>query len=823
MRYFPARLSQLPHLSCLLILATSLRAEDPAIPVPDFRQSVVTPETNRKASVDAAKFIDAAKPDCGIQDAIDALPPQGGEVVLPAGKFLVRKGLVLRSGVCLRGQGEKTQLAQAEPLVQTKLTEPIREGDTTLTVEDASRFAPGMEICVSPYRGQMITFFNPVNGDSRELCKPYLRIFVEAVKDNQITISSPLPAHMKTIEAGNIVANFFPIFYAMKATDMEIRDLEIAGGMVDPDAPKEDFPLNGDYAASAITFYYVDRTKICRVTIRGWMGDGFSLQGGNNNMLTECQARNMIGHETKGFHPGSVQNECIISRCLADHCQGPGIFFCREVKFSVIGNSILTNNGEMIGGFSDFYDVNNVCNRNYGENNKRGVWFGEGSDHVFVGNTLVDTAASPIGFIGDTGGKKEWSPNWWPRRHVVVGNTIVNRGETANLAPLILIRPKTSASVIADNVYQSADEAKAIQDESPDFNVVTDNHPLKGDYAKPVVPLASPALSEIAVDAAPFYDPEKPDCGFQAAIDKAQNGGGRVQLPAGIYAMTQGLTLPSGVTLCGAGAATVLLWQGTGPVITSNEQSQIAVRRLSIRQPSENSQPAQGIAITNGSDVLIDSVMIDDLKGPGLLLAGIKTTLVSQTMISGCETGFVCDGPETLTIAESWSLRNQGDGIQIAKGKGEIVIDSSIISGNRGYGIAVQKSAGGQFSLISSVVTESLKSGVFLNDCPAGIVRGNIVHRGRISELEKYPPAAAIVLAGTTQNIQITANLVGESKRKGTEVAVEEQGGADHNTIQFNVLCLGDDTKGDVLSLSGKNTAVKDNVLKPSPFRYVPE
>src|ERR1051325_3472636 len=61
-------------------------------------------------TIHAAEF-DRSSPDCGIQKAIDALGPPGGEVVLPAGRFELLRALMLPSNVSLRGQGpDKTVL-----------------------------------------------------------------------------------------------------------------------------------------------------------------------------------------------------------------------------------------------------------------------------------------------------------------------------------------------------------------------------------------------------------------------------------------------------------------------------------------------------------------------------------------------------------------------------------------------------------------------------------------------------------------------------------------------------------------------------------------
>ena len=53
----------------------------------------------------------------GIQEAIDALGERGGSVRIPAGKWLLRQSIVLRSGVSLIGDGSATELTIAAPRV----------------------------------------------------------------------------------------------------------------------------------------------------------------------------------------------------------------------------------------------------------------------------------------------------------------------------------------------------------------------------------------------------------------------------------------------------------------------------------------------------------------------------------------------------------------------------------------------------------------------------------------------------------------------------------------------------------------------------------
>jgi len=776
----------------------------------DFKKAASTPETNRLATVDAVKFLDPSKPDYGFQAAIDAVPASGGEVVLPEGEFVMRKGLVLRSGVRLRGQGAKTKLALPSPLISTKLVQPAKEGDRTLIVEDASGFQPGMAVGVGMH-GEMLHFFLTMRESDNQKS-------VVSVKGNEIELSGPISARA-ACEAGGIAANFFPMIFAIHASEIEVRDLEIIGRFDDK------LNVHGDYSASAIVFNDVTRTRITGVTVRGWKGDAFSLQCGENNLITECQVFDAVGRGAKGYHPGSVQNETIISRSSAERCEGPGLFFCREVKFSVIGNGVFNNNGEMIGGFSAVYDHQNVSNRSYGENNRKGIYFGEGSDHVLVGNTLVNTGGVPIELVGDkVMNVKAESPNWWPRNHVISGNTIVNPPESA--MPLILIRRNTSACVIANNRYQPA--GAAVQDDAPGLNVLGNNELLKGTPPKPVVPPAPPAMPQPVVEAKNSYDPAQPDGGFQAVIDKAAAKGGTVMLPAGVYLLKKGLVLPSNVTLSGAGMSTVLLWEGSGPVISSQNSAGIGIRQISIRQSPENTAVSQGIAISKASGVVIESVIVDDVKGTGMELSQTKDVLISQSLISQCETGYAISEADGFTLAESWSRGNKQDGLRIVKALREVVIDSSIFSANTGCGIAVASAKGGQLSILSSVVTESGTAGISLRDCVGSTVKGSIIYRN-LSDQEKNPtPPSGIRLEGNSTGVNLTENLVTMrfQAAEGTHYfAVEESDEAKGNTLQWNILLSIRGklkSEGDSVRLNGKNSILKDNILEPSPLKYIP-
>src|SRR5262245_27929900 len=84
-----------------------------------------------------------ASPTAGIQEAIDALGPAGGVVMVPAGEYLLRQSIRVRNNVTLQGAGETTILRKNKQL-GSKLT-AVTMG-TKAQVEDATRFQAGDEI-----------------------------------------------------------------------------------------------------------------------------------------------------------------------------------------------------------------------------------------------------------------------------------------------------------------------------------------------------------------------------------------------------------------------------------------------------------------------------------------------------------------------------------------------------------------------------------------------------------------------------------------------------------------------------------------------------
>lgn len=753
-----------------------------------------TPETNRRATADAGRFLDPKKPDCGFQEAVDSLPPTGGAVILPKGVFVMRQPLYLRHGVAVRGQGKATVLALPSPVVWSTLAQPAGKGDATLQLQDAAGFEPGMVLAMG--RGDPM-YYSSKSGNFR----------VVKVEGNVLHLNKPVAA---PLAKGDAIGNFFPMIWASNDSEIEVRDLAIDGRHGDP------APFNGGYGASGLSFFFVREARVDGVHIDGWKGDAFSFQGGRHNTCTNCSATRALA---KGFHPGSCQRRMIMTRLLADGCGDDGLFFCRYNQESVMSHNVFTNNrGCMIGGLASAGDHWNVINFNYGENNRLGVPFTGGANDVFYGNVIVNSGVGAV--IDIAGGRYDGPsphqshPYAGPSRyHVIVGNTIIDtRAEKPIRA--ISAAPGAEAMCIAGNRYNLAAPADPPVSVAGTQCVVVDN---KATDVKPVRPEPLPPippLPEPIYDAAPYYDPAKPDCGFQAAIDDAaKKGGGTVRLPAGVYPLRESLTVPSKVTLCGEGVATVLSGGGRSGVIHVTGDGGSAVRRLKLMRGSGDPL-RMGVHSGGGHGLLIEQVTVEGFGGAGISVLDATDARVQLCRAVRCETGFLFQDDKGLSVLECHAIESRGGGLTSMDAGVGARIECNVFWRSGAAGLLMH---GGTPLLRSNVISNSAMDGVFLV-CNDAQVVGNVILDSSIAN-PRVPPGLGLQEA---RAVTVAANRIGDDSYDATQiVAVRELFDCSKNVIRHNVLAPNfwpkTATLGTLIDLFAKDTVAEQNVLHPYP------
>ena len=106
-----------------------------------------------RPAVTVADFASADSPTGGIQDAIESLPASGGVVTIPAGDYLLRRSIRVRSHVTLRGVGGKALLHKIRQ-AGSRLAAPVAAEGRSVQVQDAAGFREGDEIA----KGKIVAF-----------------------------------------------------------------------------------------------------------------------------------------------------------------------------------------------------------------------------------------------------------------------------------------------------------------------------------------------------------------------------------------------------------------------------------------------------------------------------------------------------------------------------------------------------------------------------------------------------------------------------------------------------------------------------------------
>jgi len=270
----------------------------------DFDRQVVSPRW----------LIHCADGNVYIQKAIDSLPPTGGVVILPKGTLLLRRHLRLRSNVSLRGQGAGKTILKAASQFRCKVkTLDVGDGTCTVTLEprDAKLFRVGDGVCF----GEKWT--NPVfDTEQNADC------VVTAIKGNILTVRG---TPTEKAVGSKLLCHFFPLVYARRAEFVEVKDLSLQGA----DEPRG---VWGSFEVAPATFGLTIGVRFSRVDVLGWRGDGLSLQGASDAIITDNTAMNnnqaFSGHAGIRLGAGSTGCQVLYNNCNDEQThptQGRGI------------------------------------------------------------------------------------------------------------------------------------------------------------------------------------------------------------------------------------------------------------------------------------------------------------------------------------------------------------------------------------------------------------------------------------------------------------------------------------------------------------------
>ncbi len=373
--------------------------------------------------VEAAGFFDPENSTQGIQQAIDSLPPEGGIVELAAQTYELRKGLVLRSGVTLRGQGDATVLARA-PLVTARLTRPAQNGDRRLWVESSNGFRPGDELLLVCDRAGL---------------NETVQVIVASVEAGILRLLQPLEVSFAfEPDDGATVANIFPLLHAAPTDGVPPHEIVVDGlNLTVATRARRFIPAR---SPAAIEFSGAFDSDIRHSTIVGAAGPGIRLTQGHDNRIEAVEVsstywsgvmlvgetRTAVRHSTvrdtgfdgiialrgsdirieatlsggnraHGLHLGEGVRDAVVTGNTSVGNQISGLFFCFDVlRAEVAGNRFEENADSGISGlgwggrFGDRYNLI-TCNT-LRANGRWGLVAVESVNNSIRENVIIDNS-----------------------------------------------------------------------------------------------------------------------------------------------------------------------------------------------------------------------------------------------------------------------------------------------------------------------------------------------------------------------------------------------------------------------------------------------
>lgn len=263
----------------------------------------------------------SASATAGIQEAIDALPESGGTVFIPAGRYLVRRSIRLRSSITLRGEGAATILTRPAP-VDFTLTAPCEANANTVAVDSAEGLQPGDEIIVA---------------DIIQRTWHSRQFLIESIEGTTLKgkIVAGNPKRSYAPKNGAWGGHYFPMIHIPDCDGVSIESLTIHGG--------DHAYTPGDHAGftcMAVHAATATNLQVQHVTVQHWPADGIGAQRGSGVTVTHCLVEDCLSH---GFHPGTHLTESLWTHNISRR-NATGFFFCLGVRHAIVADNIFVDN-----------------------------------------------------------------------------------------------------------------------------------------------------------------------------------------------------------------------------------------------------------------------------------------------------------------------------------------------------------------------------------------------------------------------------------------------------------------------------------------------
>lgn len=252
-----------------------------------------------------------------IQIAVDALPQEGGTVKIDEGVFTMMAPVRMRSNVRLTGSGVKTILKRIDGY-RSKFVIDADYGELKVTVEDASKFKPGMSIQIS-------------NKPFAECWDVSTAVITDVVKDTLYFDTHLIRDYEAKLDG--IVSNAGSCVSVYGVHDVVISDLSIDGNK------DKNYLLDG-CNGGGIAIIRSNNVVVDGVVVKDFNGEGITWQITNNVNIRNCE---ISGCTNMGLHPGTGSPNTVIENTKSHHNK-VGLFICWRVQNSIVRNNIFADN-----------------------------------------------------------------------------------------------------------------------------------------------------------------------------------------------------------------------------------------------------------------------------------------------------------------------------------------------------------------------------------------------------------------------------------------------------------------------------------------------
>lgn len=255
-----------------------------------------------------------------IQKHIDSIRDTGGLVVLPKMDITIDRGIELRSGIELIGQGPHTIIRKGPARIYP-LTGYHNYGMCDVPVENTDGLDVGMTVSIGD---------DGRHGYYGTLAR------VTWISDGWVGLNRGISADYLA-DANPCLTTAYPMLFAHRTNNIAVRNLVLDGRLEDQAAP-----MNG-CRGSSIYFYQSRNIEVSGVAESNYHGEGMGFQMCLNVLIENSQ---FCGNTGNGIHPGSGTTNALVRNCTAAGNKNSGFFFCVRATHITVSDCIFEGNGD---------------------------------------------------------------------------------------------------------------------------------------------------------------------------------------------------------------------------------------------------------------------------------------------------------------------------------------------------------------------------------------------------------------------------------------------------------------------------------------------